>query len=374
MIHTVLIRHRANIQLYHSFIKLPTSAYYNQYNAHCNVSLREYGISYIKAYIVGKSGYTSPYLEAKINLAHLAGLDGHLVTFSEDMIESASENFNALMDSIATEEEYPTFYDWKLSRVDYCYDIETPHTKTYIKLLKKAYKPHYLQLPKVDRWGRRSHYDTSLYLIGSGQNINFYDKNRQLKDTNRIEDDDNIPENILRLEVQCKYSKARYMKNIFGIPMQNLPYYLSEDLSFYTVNKALDDILKSKFDYIRKSRALFMIDESRHPKKVKKELKMIIKDIGKQHQSIWKVRDRYDEEGIMKKSIFYSRLKMLRDLAINPVTLSDNDRIEGIKKKDGLISLYKLFCYTVGTQEFLVGHKSMYIDRMEIELFGKTLR
>ena len=368
MIHTVLVKTRPSAQLYKAFLSLPETVYYSQLYAHYNFSMAEYGINYIKSYVVNKNDYSAAYFEAKLNLAHLAGLDGYLVTFTEDMIKFASDNFNALMDSIAEAEEYPKFYDWNLARIDYCYDVKTPHTQTYINLLKKSDKPWFLHLPK-DKYGRVKHYKTSLYLVGSGCNINFYDKFCQLKDTGRIEDDNNVPDNILRLEVQCKPSKVAYIKKSFDIPMRSLPYYLSEPLSVFTVKKYLKDIVRNdSLDYCRRSEAIQLIEESKHNQRVKDELKQIIIDVGKQHSSIWKVRERYEKKGIMTRQTFNGRLKMLRDLWINPVTISDNAKIEGLKQKEGLISLSTLFIYTIGDLNYDIGQWGKYLDDMEKSL------
>lgn len=107
MIHTVLVKTRPSAQLYKAFLSLPETVYFSQLYAHYNFSMAEYGINYIKSYVVNKNDYSAAYFEAKLNLAHLAGLDGYLVTFTEDMIKSASDNFNALMDSIAEAVIYP---------------------------------------------------------------------------------------------------------------------------------------------------------------------------------------------------------------------------------------------------------------------------
>ena len=365
MIHTVLIKYKPNSELYYSFLDLPDTWYYQQHDAYFNSSLSKYGINYIKACIRGKDGYVAGYFEAKVNLARLSGAEGHLAIFSHNMIKMASERFDSLMDSLSTEEVYPSFYDWSLARIDYCYDIKTPHTQTYINLLKKGDKPYFLHLP-MDRYGRPIHYKTSLYLLGSGYNVNFYDKKRQLKDTERIEDNDDIEDDILRLEIQCHYTKVTYLKKAFDISVRNLPYYLTEDLSIYVVKKTLKDITRSEtLEYIRKNKAFERIDQSRHTKKIKSELKQIISDISKQHSSIWKVRERYEDEGIMKRQTYNNRLKMLNNLNINPVVLSDNARIQGLKPKDGLITLYGLFCGLICTFDFTGEEYFNYLDEME---------
>ena len=116
-----------------------------------------------------------------------------------------------------------------VTRIDYCINLETPYTQTYIEFMDRAFK--------ITNNGTRVNYaeehdlDGSVYVRtasdykeNSNKNytLNFYNKAHQLQALMKegayiSEVDLALAENILRLEVQCGYQMIRRLTQKFCI-------------------------------------------------------------------------------------------------------------------------------------------------------------
>lgn len=124
----------------------------------------------------------------------------------------------------------------KLNRVDYKVDIITPHKNTYIKLLKKA-SNNYRALKQYSK------YKTSVYYNSKSMNINIYDKEQELLDTDRAYlVDINKYKNMIRFEVQLKRNKLYYLLQKKGICRELINYFNSIDHDYY-INQALKKLI-----------------------------------------------------------------------------------------------------------------------------------
>ena len=123
----------------------------------------------------------------------------------------------------------PELEYWRVNRIDYAVDIETPHVRAYINLFKRGF------LPKGFR--HYENYETSVYLTSKKCRINFYDKISQLKDTYKLTDDDiknelaYLPAGILRLEVQCENKKIQQIKGKYNLPKNSIDCLWDEKIA-----------------------------------------------------------------------------------------------------------------------------------------------
>lgn len=129
--------------------------------------------------------------------------------------------------------------DMGLSRIDYKLDITTPFISTYIDILKKS-KDNY-------RCKTKQLYPTSVYYRGKSYNLNLYDKGAK-EGTEEYK-------NVLRLEVQFKRRKLKYIENSKGLEI-TLVKFFSEERRYIYINEILEPILY-KGDY-------YTINKSRH--------------------------------------------------------------------------------------------------------------
>ena len=132
--------------------------------------------------------------------------------------DEVEKRFNATVDAINREaghEILPYLNEWRVTRLDYAVDLNTPFVNTYIDLFKIGFIPRGFFAPK--------NYATSYYLISDNSTINFYNKIEQVKAkhnyTNEyIENEIGfMPDGILRLEIQCKSGCLAYLRRKYKI-------------------------------------------------------------------------------------------------------------------------------------------------------------
>ena len=205
-----------------------------------------------------------------------------------------------------------------LSRVDYKADFKTSNKDLYIKLFKKT-KASYRGL-------RQSYfYQSSVYFNSNSVNINIYDKEQERKDKKKPI----LPQykNLLRIEVQLKNPKLRYIEQSEGIERQLAYYFNSVDRDYY-LNKTLKPILY-KGDYYNLYHASKLIRANYKPQMADKLIKLV-KSISL--DGITKVRNSFNNT-----TTFNSYIKKLEEINVNPIL---------IPKQDKLSTLPNLFNFT----------------------------
>lgn len=351
MIDTAELHYLPSQKQYYEFVTHNETYYYKQKNYYFNSCLKEYGIR-LYAFDVSKEHYSSYVFVVVVRFKQVLDKNNIIDVAKKQDIGEIKEKFNKLISKNGF--KLPSLNQWLVSRIDYCINLETLYVDEYTHLLKKGDKPYYWNEIDIET-------PTNLYLKGKSSTVNFYNKQSQLKDIqqenpNITDEQIKLSENILRLEIQCYNSKVGYLKKKYdnlitpsvkfiltekNIPSKSLFLLFRDNISIDTITSALKRIVKSG-DYQRKSIALQMINKSNYRKKVKDDLILIIKEISKQHQSIYKIRNNLDELGIMNKSTFNRRIKQLGEMNINPVTISDTRHIENKSLKEGLPNLLKL--------------------------------
>lgn len=118
---------------------------------------------------------------------------------------------------------------FNVTRIDYCYNVDTPHVQEYIVFLTRAFQ-------RVNKGTRvnftaRNGLSGSVYVKTTAEYeknerrkyvLNFYDKSdwiqyRIRKGSNISKSDQILAENVLRLEVQCGDQKVKEIVKKFGI-------------------------------------------------------------------------------------------------------------------------------------------------------------
>lgn len=299
----------------------------------------------------------------KINFKRLTEQTDRVSLYTDRDHDKTVAKFNECM----TEFGLPSWDYWITNRIDYCINVRTSHVEEYIKLMQKGDVPYYQRIAYNRDKHRSMHKPGSLYLVAQArdgrkgktgsQTYNFYDKHAQKlyeRDVKGIEVTDQELEqakNILRLEVQCYKPKLEYTKRKYSLEDKRIETMLSDEYSKNIVGKAVKNVCHVG-DYVTKNEAYKIIDKAKMQNATKDKLKLIIKEISKQYQSIAKVREKLTEETeTMTRNNFNAYLKRLDQLGINAVTVNCTGMT------DRLTSVYKLFEDTVD--------KELYLDQIE---------
>lgn len=352
MVHTATLSYSpASKGLYERFIKLSRTQYYRQGNKYVNTTYRRQGIV-ISAYAIDEA-YKAYILLCRVNFKRLIEQQNRIAVYKDTDYYQMIDKFDQIMERL----NLPKMTEWDANRIDYCVNIKTPYVEQYIKLMGKGDIPPYQRLTYDPINRNYTARPGSVYLPAKARDgrkqttgsitVNFYDKHDQLKKEQEKNADitDEVlqqAKNILRLEVQCHRPKLEYIKRKYHLPNKRIASYLSPEFSFEVIEKAILSICK-KGDYQRKSEALRMIDKSNYQHKTKDRLKLIIAETAKQHQSIWKVKQRLIKSGNISDAQWGDCITRLNVLNINPVTISDNIHLQDKTLKQGLPNIYDLF-------------------------------
>lgn len=230
--------------------------------------------------------------------------------------------------------DLPPMNEWKVSRIDYCYNITTPYVKEYIKLFQRANIPSGFKMLYNTKQKRHCHLEGSFYLksqSGKNVNINFYDKQDQLikkRDkqhikTNELTLIDNATvtqsdikkaKDILRLEIQCLKGKSNNLKNVFNFDYKEFCNYIDEHIS----KKMILDYYKKTIgygNYFTLSEAIKMVNSMDIRQDKANNLINLLSLVNK-HRNVNTARSEYGN-----KEKFNRYLLDLHQAGINPVTI-----------------------------------------------------
>lgn len=359
MVHTATLTYSPTRELFQSFIKAQGVCYDRRHQRFMNNRFRAHGIVLFANEIIKKT-YRCYSFACRINFKRLIETQDRIATFREMDTDAVAAQFDNFIQQICP--RMPTFFEWRVNRIDYCVNVRTPYVTEYIRLLQKSDKPHFVHLP-YNQQRNYTHRKGSLYLVGKSITINIYDKQDQLRNeqkTNAAITPDIIEQaqDILRVEVQCHRSRTNYLKFRYDMEAKKIGYFLSDEISTNVLLSTLDRITRHA-DFQRRNIALQWIDISPYSKRKKKQLQQLITDVARQYQSIWKVRDKYESEGIMTRNTFNQYLRVLESININVVTLSDNRNLEGQSLTTGLPNLQDLLLDAIANE--------IYVDALELE-------
>ncbi|MCL2500737.1 MAG: hypothetical protein FWE90_10465 [Defluviitaleaceae bacterium] len=152
-------------------------------------------------------------IRAIINPHVLVGDTVNLSAATFSCLEKVKIRFNEEAKKISS--DLKRFDDYSISRVDYCFNIDTVETRLgcfpeqLINLIKRADIPvHYTEWSKYDKISHRQQTSkNALYLKSNSVTINYYWKSREIEIKYPSHPNLKKARNLVRFEVQCKYRK-----------------------------------------------------------------------------------------------------------------------------------------------------------------------
>jgi len=158
--------------------------------------------------------------------------------------EEIEKRFNATVDALNFEVGFkilPYLQEWRVTRIDYTVDLETPSVNLYLNLFKRGFIPKGFHIP--------GNYPTSCYLVSDSVTINFYDKLTQVKEKHAYTNEDIkkdigfLPEGILRLEVQCKSGFLFYLRRKHNVPDSTLQSLWNPNIAADAIKQKISAII-----------------------------------------------------------------------------------------------------------------------------------
>lgn len=216
----------------------------------------------------------------------------------------------------------PDLLHWKVKRIDYAIDLEINQDliPIYMFVFKQSNIPNYMLSNPITKMFMEA--PANLYLYSTNLTINFHNRHSTLEEKFKKGKIHKINldkvKNKLRLEVQYKKCSGELYE------------YLSEERCKKIICYFYDSIIGNGH-YYQIERSLELIAKGTRSVKRSIELKEFIKYI---HQtgSVWLAREsfakskKYENEKKASK-VFSRNLNLLRELNINPVTLTNSSGI-----------------------------------------------
>lgn len=315
MIHTIEIRRKSSE--YNAFMKLKNDP------SLCH----EYpGIKFIPEEIkIGDKGQSSIYkVNVKINLSRTTVPGDYLRIYQgqnpEEIIETINDAFADL--------ELPPVQTWTLYQVHFTVDIYTPYVSEYLEILSHG---NHKKRPEHRE-------DGSLWIKHSPRTvtINFYSKEEEQR-KNYGEEAAEQARGILRLEVQCKDDKLRYLFSKYDLSRDLVSMLLADDgcYIFDMVSQTVGDELwkilaKNDCDYIKKDAAIAKVEASRgrRQRKTHTDLLHLIHLVNHKDGTIRTASNYWKRERIGSTTAFKDRLKDLYSIGVHPICLPSDSPLE----------------------------------------------
>ena len=353
MIHTATLTIKPSRAVFDIFTGHPKSYFIKQDSIWMNKSFKDYGLI-LTGKVYYYDGFAIRSIQCRINFKRLIEQQNRIAVYTDADFDKMVATFNTIMVHLGG---LPCFAEWNVKRIDYCINIKTPYVKEYISLMQKGDIPVWQRPPYNPTSKRYCNRIGSVYLPAKGRNvkqnktgsitINFYDKNHQQAaetiKNNTVSEALQQSENILRLEVQCHRPKLSSLARKYSLDDTKIINFLSSQISFDVLETAIKSVCRLG-DYQRKTVAEQMLEASKGlHKSTKEDLKTLLQEVNRQHQSVSKARDRLAAAGILTRDRFNQLLKKLDELNINPVTIPDNKSIPNKTHKEGLENIYIQF-------------------------------
>ena len=144
--------------------------------------------------------------------------------------------------------DFMSFSNWKVGRIDYAFQFQTPYLQTYLDLLQRG---------RINEYFTEHDYETSVYITANTVNLNFYDKYAQLKGKTYLKNSDiESAKNLLRLEVQCKSDYLQKLKKNFKLDEMNVREFwnvnIAEHVLTYRIKTLVGELDFYRFDVANK--------------------------------------------------------------------------------------------------------------------------
>ena len=296
----------------------------------------------IKAVIINKWEHSNYSLVFRINPQTL--LTGHS---SVDLFMAVPDNVQALQQrfheavspyfhnlDIPNISELSQLSSYYCRRIDYTFDFRFSNQRdvdTFCNLTKKTSKFIRTTLRSCNNLKQK---DQSTAEANKSVKVMLYDKKKQIEQTNRyrskhVNDLINQAIGIVRIEVQCHKNKIESLRKKYGYSSKCIINYLNENIAADVLLKYYDNSV-GRSDFYSLYRANKIIRQSDQTDRMKDKLYKFLQAIA-HTRHVSNTRDNF-KEGIHlngnsnivvsgSKSTFRSRLKLLQQLNINPVTI-----------------------------------------------------
>lgn len=348
MIHTYTARINVCKDFYNQFISHPQTKLYKErgsvHQTAKNGLLSEIGItlyghkykvSYDRTDAAGDTeqlSYMMYVIDARVNPAKLIYREKSIDIYKPSDYEIFQQCFNQEIRSYNLP-FLPPLDGWKAHRVDFTYNIKTPHVTEYIRLFHKSDLRGFTI--KRDQHGHRSMKSGSLYINNSAVTLNFYDKADEMQKaesgTRHTQEEIQEAKDILRIEVQAGRDKLSGIKRKQEFTSKQISEFMkdpeaAEDLVISYVYKVLGGST-----YRKKPAAITLINKSKKHQKTKEQLIAALEAVSKPYKRVDEVRAAHPELEIDKCK------KILREMDINIISLDKNTKVKELPSIPSLL-------------------------------------
>ena len=331
MIHTYTARIKVCKDFYEQFLSHPSTKLYKErgsvHQTAKNGLLQEigitlyghkYSITYDRVTAAGATeqiSYVNYVIDARVNPSKVIYREKSIDIYKPSDYSIFQDRFNQEIKSFNLP-FLPDLEGWKAHRVDFTYNLQTPHVKEYIRLFHKSDLRGFTI--KRDQHGHRSMKAGSLYINNSAVTLNFYDKMDEMQKaeggSRHTPEEIQEAKDILRIEVQAGRDKLSNIKRKQEFTTKQISEFMTspgaaEDLVISYAEKVLGSAT-----YHKKPAAITLINHSKKQKKTKEQLIAVLDEISKPYRRVDEVRGDHPELEIDKCK------KILRDMDINLIT------------------------------------------------------
>ena len=208
------------------------------------------------------------------------------------------------------------FANWKVKRIDYAFQFQTPYVNAYIQLLHHGFVPRNYQ---------KAPYDTNFYAISKHKRYNFYSKYSHLLAKNEITPDElQRAKNILRFEVQCEKKAIEKIEKKFCLDDTSVKNLWDKNIAQDVIYRAIQSVIGEQDFYT--------IDVARE--------KLLQKNMNGSHMQLLRLIANSSSMEEAKtiyckkhgklehpQNKFKELLRDIRELGINPITLPSDFKL-----------------------------------------------
>lgn len=227
----------------------------------------------------------------------------------------------------------PPLDGWKAHRIDFTYNISTPHVKEYIRLMHKADLRGFTI--KKDQHGHRAMKAGSLYINNSAVTLNFYDKQDEMQKaeggTRHTPEEIQEAKDILRIEVQASRDKLSNIKRKQEFTSKQITEFMQDPEAAEQLVISYAEKVLGNATYRKKPAAITLINHSKKHQKTKEQLIAAIEAVSKPYKRVDEVRGDNPELEIDKCK------KILRSMDVNLVTLDKNTKVRELPSIPSLL-------------------------------------
>lgn len=348
MIHTYTARINVCSDFYSQFLSHPQTKLYKErsqvYKTAKNGLLQEIGItlyghqykiSYDRITAAGATeqiSYINYVIDARVNPSKVIYRESSIDIYKPSDYSLFQERFNDEIRSFNLP-FLPPLDGWKAHRIDFTYNLRTPHVKDYIRLMHKADLRGFTI--KKDQHGHRAMKAGSLYINNSAVTLNFYDKQDEMQKaeggTRHTPEEISQAKDILRIEVQAGRDKLSGIKRKQEFTSKQITEFMkdpeaAEDLVLMYAEKVLGNAT-----YRKKPAAITLINHSKKHQQTKEQLIAALESVSKPYKRVDEVRQEQPELEIDKCK------KILRDMDINIISLDKNTKVKELPSIPSLL-------------------------------------